>query len=151
MTPFTNYVSSNTRTWSIDRIFSKEHFYGKSIQKICTNTTSLFNFDQKLKTKQQMHMKFEYEMSKTEIDFLDIIVLEVDNKLRGKMYFKPTDRQTYLHSKSEHPNSTKKSIANSQALRFNKICYSRTNLIEAIEAIVINYFYESILNKRYIT
>ena len=112
MTPFTNYVSSNTRTWSIDRIFSKEHFYGKSIQKICTNTTSLFNFDKKLKT---------------------------------------TDRQTYLHSKSEHPNSTKKSIANSQALRFNKICYSRTNLIEAIEAIVINYFYESILNKRYIT
>ena len=120
------------------------------MEKVCRKS-ALFNFDKKLKTKQQMHMKFEYEMSKTEIDFLDIIVLEVDNKLRGKVYFKLNDRQTYLHSKSEHPNSTKKSIANSQALRFNKICYNRTNLIEAIEAIVINYFYESILNKRYIT
>ena len=34
----------------------------------------------------------------------------------------------YLHSKSEHPNSTKKSIAYSQALRFNKICYNRSDL-----------------------
>ena len=44
------------------------------------------------------------------------------------MYVKPTERQSYLHSKSEHPNSTKKSIAHSQALRFNKICYSRSDL-----------------------
>ena len=28
-------ISSDIETWSIDRVFSKEHFYGKSIQKIC--------------------------------------------------------------------------------------------------------------------
>ena len=39
-----------------------------------------------------------------------------------------TNRQSHLHSKSEHPNSTKKSIAYSQALRFNKICYNRSDL-----------------------
>ena len=44
------------------------------------------------------------------------------------MYVKPTDRQNYLHNKSEHPNSTKKSIVYSQALRFNKIRYNRSNL-----------------------
>ena len=67
-------------------------------------------------------------MSKTEINFLDTTVFKVDNKLRTKVYVKPTDRQSYLHSKSEHPNSTKKSIAYSQALRFNKICYNRSDL-----------------------
>ena len=55
-------------------------------------------------------------------------VFKVNNKLRTKLYVKPTDRQSYLHSKSEHPISTKKSIAYSQALRFNKICYNRSDL-----------------------
>ena len=32
-----------------------------------------------------------------------------------------------LHRKSEHPNSTKKSIAYSQVLRFNKICHNRSD------------------------
>ena len=55
-------------------------------------------------------------------------MFKVYNKLRIKVYVKPTDRQSYLHSKSEHPNSTKKSIAYSQALRFNKICYNKSHL-----------------------
>ena len=67
-------------------------------------------------------------MSQTEISFLDITVFKADNKLRTKVHVKPTNRQSYLHSKSEHPNSTKKSIAYSQALRFNKICYNRSDL-----------------------
>ena len=67
-------------------------------------------------------------MSKTEINFRDITVFKVDKKLRTKMYVKTTDRQSYLHSKSEHPNSTKRSIVYSQALRFNRICYNRSDL-----------------------
>ena len=47
-------------------------------------------------------------MSKTEINFLDTTVFKVDNKLRTNVYVKPTERQSYLHNKSEHPNSTKK-------------------------------------------
>ena len=45
-----------------------------------------------------------------------------------KAYVKPADRQIYLHSKSEHHNSTKKSTASSQALIFNIICYNRSDL-----------------------
>ena len=67
-------------------------------------------------------------MSKKEINFLDTTVFKVDNKLRTKVDVKPTDRQSYLHRKSEHPNSTKKSIAYNQALRFNQICYNRSDL-----------------------
>ena len=59
-----------------------------------------------------------------QINFVHTTVFKVDRKVDVK----PTDRQSYLHSKSEHPNSTKKSIAYSQALRFNKICYNRSDL-----------------------
>ena len=59
-----------------------------------------------------------------QINFVHTTVFKVDRKVDVK----PTDRQSYLRSKSEHPNSTKKGIAYSQALRFNKICYSRSDL-----------------------
>ena len=52
-------------------------------------------------------------MSKTEISLHDTTVFKVLNKLPTKVYIKPTDRQNYLDSKSKHPNSTKKGIANS--------------------------------------
>ena len=39
-----------------------------------------------------------------------------------------SNQPSYLHSKSEHPNSTKKIIAYNQALRFTKICYNRSHL-----------------------
>ena len=92
----------------------------------CTKT----EFENLLKKINECHpsIKFEYEMSKTGINFLDNTEFKVSNKLRTKLYVKPTDRQSYLHGKSEHPNSTKKSITYSQALRFNKICYNRSDL-----------------------
>ena len=55
-------------------------------------------------------------MSQTELSFFDNAVFKVNKKLRTKVYVKLTDRQSYLHSKSEHPDSTKKSIAYSQAV-----------------------------------
>ena len=75
---------------------------------IWNGTKSEFNNFVKKITECHPSIKFEYEISKTEINFLDNTVFKVDNKLRTKVYVKPTDRQSYLHIKSEHPNSTKK-------------------------------------------
>ena len=36
----TKKLTFDIETWSIDRVFSKKHFYGKSIQKICTKNLS---------------------------------------------------------------------------------------------------------------
>ena len=77
-------------------------------------------------------MRFKYEMYNTEISFLDTTVFKVDNKLQSKVYVKPTNRKSFLHSKSEHPNSTKKSIVYNQALRFNQTCYNRKILITTV-------------------
>ena len=43
-------------------------------------------------------------------------------RLQTTLYKKPTDCQNYLHSKSAHPFSLKKSIPYSQALRIKRIC-----------------------------
>ena len=67
-------------------------------------------------------------MSKTEINFLDTTVFKVDKKLQTEVYVKPACKQSYLHSRSEHSYSTKKSIAYSRALRFSKVCYNKSDL-----------------------
>ena len=89
-------------------------------------------------------------MSKTEISFLDTTVFKVDNKLKIKLYVKLTNRQSYLHCKSEHPNSTKKRIAYSQALRLNKICYTRSDFCSNSKRL-LNTLTERGYNKKNIT
>ena len=62
-------------------------------------------FDSFLKKINDCHpyIQFDYE-----INFLNTTVFKVYYKLQTKLYVKSTDRQSYLHSKSEHPISTKK-------------------------------------------
>ena len=54
-------------------------------------------FDNFMKKINEWHpsIKFEYEMCKTEIHFLDTTVFKVGNKLRTKVYVKPTDKVIY--------------------------------------------------------
>ena len=88
--------------------------------------TKLHNFSKQI-NKCHPNITFEYKISKIEINFLDTKVFKVNNKRQTKVYLKPTDTQGYLHNKSKDPNAPKKSIAYSQALRFNKICYNRSD------------------------
>ena len=44
------------------------------------------------------------------------------NNIQTTLYRKPTDQQAFLHAKSEHPRSPKRSIPYSQALRLKTIC-----------------------------
>ena len=48
--------------------------------------------------------------------------MDENNKLQTKLYRKPTDRQNYLHRKSEHSTNLKINIPHSQALRIKRIC-----------------------------
>ena len=69
-------------------------------------------------------IKIDHKHSRERIDFLDTTVKLTNNKLSTTLFTKPTDRRAYLHSKSYHPNSTKRSIAYSQAARLRRICTS---------------------------
>ncbi|XP_074818091.1 uncharacterized protein LOC141992658 [Natator depressus] len=60
--------------------------------------------------------------STQEIHFLDTTVLISDGHINATLYRKPTDRYSYLHASSFHPDHTIRSIVYSQALRYNRIC-----------------------------
>ena len=83
------------------------------------NNKDLIKFLNKLNTKHES-IKFEYQISKTSITFVDTAVYIKNNKLYTKIYRKKTDLQTFLNIISEHPKSLKASIPYSQALRIKK-------------------------------
>ena len=77
-------------------------------------------------------IKFDYDYSKTEINFLDLTIYkDATGKLATKVYTKPTDRQAYLHRNSAHPSHLKKSIPYGQALRLRRICSDLNEFNEA--------------------
>ena len=81
-----------------------------------------------MKFKQQINevhpsIKFDFNFFNKEINFLDTVVYKTQSgKLEIKLYRKESDRQAYLQRKSEHPESLKRSIPFSQALRLRRIC-----------------------------
>ena len=81
-------------------------------------------------------IKFDAKYSKSSIEFLDTKVYKsTDGKLHTTLYTKPTDRQSYLHNKSYHPNSCKRSIAYSQALRIKRICSEPSEFEEHVKTL----------------
>ena len=79
------------------------------------------NFLNELNTKHKS-IKFEYQISKTSITFLDTEVYIKNNKLNTNIYRKQTDRRTLLNINSEHPKPLKTSVPYRQALRIKEIC-----------------------------
>ena len=67
-------------------------------------------------------IKFTADYSKHSVNFLDVSVKKLSNRLITDVYIKPTDTHQYLHASSCHVFHSKKSIPFSQALRFNRIC-----------------------------
>ena len=93
-------------------------------------------FEKFIKELNEAHptIKFDYEISDSEVNFLDTTVfINKSRNLKTKLYRKPTDRQNYLHLMSEHPPSLKRSIPFSQALRIRKICSEDSDLKTNIE------------------
>ena len=62
------------------------------------------------------------ECNKEHIPFLDLNVKLSGNKLSTDLYIKSTDRHQYLYYTSSHPEHTKKSVVDNQALRLSRIC-----------------------------
>ena len=70
-------------------------------------------------------IKFDVNYSSSSVNFLDTkVTINPDHSIKTSLYQKPTDRHNFLHQKSYHPSSTKKSLPYSQALRIRRICSS---------------------------
>ena len=67
-------------------------------------------------------IKFTGKHSPHTIEFLDVLVTRVGNRLKTDLFVKETDTHQYLQFSSCHPWHTKKGIPYSQALRMRRIC-----------------------------
>ena len=101
-------------------------YYGRYIDDILLiykgNEKEFKTFAEQLNTKHPS-IKFDYEISKTSIPFLDTrIYIDENRQLQTTLFTKPTDTHNYLHYKSAHPRHLKNSLPYSQALRLRRIC-----------------------------
>ena len=65
-------------------------------------------------------IQFTLNSSYDELDFLDVRVSVVENRLETEVFTKPTAGHLYLHPHSSHPPNQIKSIPFSQGLRLNR-------------------------------
>ena len=72
-------------------------------------------------------LKFTYEYSKQQINFLDVVVGKGD-KFVTDLYCKATDCHQYVHCNSCHPDHMKKSSIYSQGLRIKRLCSDHQKL-----------------------
>ena len=79
--------------------------------------------------KQHPTIKFTFDYSSIEINFLDVNVKKCGECLVTDLYIKPTDTHQYLQASSCHVYHCKRAIPYSQTLRLNRIC-SDTRLFD---------------------
>jgi hypothetical protein len=86
-------------------------------------------------------IKFTFEISDTDIPFLDILFKVDPDTLRIKstIHYKETDSHSYLQYSSHHPLHCKNSIPFSQFLRLRRICSNEIEFLSEIETMA-NYF-----------
>ena len=66
-------------------------------------------------------IKFTIEYSATEIPFLDTLTYLDNNKIKTRLYKKPSNKKQFLAYNSEHPKHVKNSIPYAQGLRYRRI------------------------------
>ena len=71
-----------------------------------------------------LHDQIDLELrhSTTSVEFLDVRVSILGERLSTDVYTKPTDSKSYLHHSSDHPSHTKKAIPSGLAMRAKRIC-----------------------------
>ena len=75
-------------------------------------------------------IKFNAEVSKTDVTFLDTRISINAGKLSSTLYTKSTDRNSLLHASSAHPVPLKKGLPYSQFLRLKRICSNDSDFEE---------------------
>ena len=66
-------------------------------------------------------IKFETNISKHSVNFLDVTISLNDGKLSTSLYTKPTNDHLYLNWKSCHPQHILKNIPKGQFIRIKRI------------------------------
>ena len=68
------------------------------------------------------NIRFESNVSPETVNFLDVNVQLINNKLKTTLHTKATDAHLYLNAKSCHPNHVIRNIPKGQLIRVRRIC-----------------------------
>ena len=94
-------------------------------------------------------IKFTSKWSSSEIEFLDVKVINDSGRFKSDVSIKPTDSHQYLHKTSCHPNACKKGISFAQALRLRQIC-SNNLFFEKRASDLCKFFGDRGYKKKYV-
>ena len=72
-------------------------------------------------------IKINFEFSKNEISFLDVLIYTNNGTLHTKTFFKETDTHQLLHTNSFHPKHTFNGLIKSQLIRFKRLSSTQQN------------------------
>ena len=67
-------------------------------------------------------LKFTFEITETQLPFLDILLSITGDSISTSIHYKATDAHSFLNFSSSHPIKTKTAIPFSQFLRLRKLC-----------------------------
>ena len=79
------------------------------------------------------NVNFTPEKSKSSVNFWDVSVNIVDNKLETDLFCKPTDCHQFLHFTPANPFRNEKPVVYSQSLRIKRLCSSPLNFQKHLE------------------
>ena len=79
-----------------------------------------------------MHPRIQVELryDRKKIEFLDTLVKLENGHVYTDLYAKPSDKQLYLNSSSNHPPNTKKGLAYGLGLRIRIICEKESDYLQ---------------------
>ena len=72
--------------------------------------------------KMKSKIKFECNISKESVNFLDVKVRICNKNIKTSVYSKPTDAHLYLNRRSCHPNHVIQNLPKGQFIRVRRIC-----------------------------
>ena len=85
-------------------------------------------------------IKFEAEISSTEVHFLDVkVLLNPQGIISTTLYTKPTDSHNYVNYKSCHPKSCRNGIPYGQFLRLRRICSTEKDYIQESQMLAFHF------------
>ena len=73
-------------------------------------------------------VKFKHEFSTEKVEFLDLIISIVNNKIETNLFIKPSNKQLYLDFLSNHPDHCKEGVIYGQALRVIERCSNKDDV-----------------------
>lgn len=78
----------------------------------------------------KINIKLDYQFIASTINFLDLTIFREENSLATKVYFKPTDRNSYLSIRSGHHPTWLRNIPRGQLMCIRRYCTFNKDFIQ---------------------